>query len=55
MERIIADGADLFLELGPGKTLSGFLRKIDRNVKVLNVETIQDLEKLTEVREWNRK
>ena len=40
---------------GAGKTLSGFLRKIDRNVKVLNVETIQDLEKLTEVREWNRK
>ena len=55
IEQMRTAGADLFLELGPGKTLSGFLRKIDRSVKVINIETIQDLEKLKEVREWNRK
>ena len=48
VERMIADGVDVFIEIGPGKTLSGFLRKIDRNVTAKNVETVEDMEKLLE-------
>lgn len=47
MECMLADGVDTFIEIGPGKTLNGFLRKIDREAKVFNVEKVEDLEKLT--------
>lgn len=47
MERMLADGVDTFIEIGPGKTLAGFLRKIDREAKVFNVEKVEDIEKLT--------
>ena len=46
MERMLADGVDTFIEIGPGKTLTGFLRKISRDVTVYNVEKVEDLEKL---------
>lgn len=46
IERMIADGVDTFVEIGPGKTLSGFMRKIDKSMKVLNVEKVEDLDKL---------
>lgn len=44
MERMLADGVDTFIEIGPGKTLTGFLRKISRDVTVYNVEKTEDLE-----------
>lgn len=46
IERMIKDGTDTFIEIGPGKTLSGFMRKIDRNVLTYNIETMEDLEKV---------
>ena len=42
---MIADGVDTFIEMGPGKTLSGFMRKISRDVKMMNIETMADYEK----------
>lgn len=46
VERMIADGTDTFIEMGPGKTLSGFMRKINRNVKMYNIENMSDYEKV---------
>ena len=46
IERMITDGVDTFVEIGPGKTLSGFMRKINKEMKVYNVEKVEDLEKL---------
>ena len=46
VEKMIADGVDTFIEMGPGKTLSGFMRKIDRNVTMYNIENMADFEKV---------
>ena len=40
-----AFGADTYVEAGPGKTLCGFNKRIDRSLKNLNVENIASLEK----------
>ena len=45
---MIAEGVETFIEIGPGRTLSGFLRKISRQVTSLNVEKVEDLKKLEE-------
>lgn len=42
VERMIADGVEEFVEIGPGKTLSGFMRKINRDVSVSNIDTMDD-------------
>ena len=49
VERMIADGVDTFVEIGPSRTLSGFIRKINKDMKVYNVEKVEDLEKLDEL------
>ena len=46
MELLISDGVDTFVEIGPGRTLAGFLRKINREVKVYNVGTWEDVDKV---------
>ena len=46
VENMIADGVDIFVEIGPGKTLAGFMRKISRDVKVYNVSTWEDVDKV---------
>ena len=46
VEKMIAQGVDTFVEIGPGRTLAGFMRKINRNVKVYNIQTTEDAEKV---------
>lgn len=48
IRRMIDMGVTTFVEIGPGRTLSGFMREIDRNVKVFNVEDIKSLNKTLE-------
>ena len=48
VETMLADGVDTFIEIGPGKTLAGFMRKIDRTAKVYNVEKLEDVQKVVE-------
>lgn len=43
---MLADGVDTFIEVGPGKTLSGFVKTIDPSVRIRNIETMEDLQAL---------
>ncbi len=43
---MIEDGVDTFIEIGPGKTLAGFMKKIDKTVTVYNIEKLEDVDKV---------
>lgn len=48
MEAMIREGVDIFVEIGPGKTLAGFMKKISRDVKVYNIAVWEDVEKVAQ-------
>ena len=48
VEKMIAAGVDTFVEIGPGRTLNGFLHKIDRQVKGYNIRTWEEMQKVCE-------
>lgn len=48
VEKMIAAGVDTFVEIGPRRTLNGFLRKIDRQVKGYNIRTWEEMQKVCE-------
>lgn len=46
IEKLIDDGVTTFIEVGPKKSLCSFVKKIDRKLKIYNVEDMMSLEKL---------
>lgn len=46
VERMLKEGVDTFIEIGPGRTLTGFLKKINRDVAAFNIETVADMEEV---------
>ena len=44
METMLRSGVDIFVEIGPGKTLTGFLKKIAPDKKVMQIGTWKDIE-----------
>ena len=45
-ERLIDDGLEKFYEIGPGRVLTGLMRRINRKIKVVNISTLQAIKKL---------
>lgn len=46
MERLLADGVERFYEIGPGRVLTGLMRRIHRKTRVVNVSGIESVNKL---------
>ena len=46
IEKLLEEGVDTFIEIGPKKTLCGFVKKINRKLDIYNVEDIASLNKL---------
>jgi len=44
---MINDGVDHFIEIGPGKVLSGLVKRIDKNVKINTINNESDIKKLS--------
>ena len=49
VEKMIESGVDTFVEIGPGKSLTKFINKINPDCKAINIEKVEDLEKLQDL------
>lgn len=49
MEKMLENGVDTFVEIGPGKTLAGFMKRINKEVRMINIATVEDLEAAVEL------
>lgn len=49
IKEMIRQGVDLFIEVGPGSTLTNLIRKIDPGVEVLNIQAVGDMKTLLKV------
>ena len=47
MEKLIADGVERFYEIGPGRVLTGLMRRVDRKIKVVNVSKLDDIKDIS--------
>ncbi len=48
IRRIVSDGIDTFVEVGPGKVLSGLIKRIEPSAKLFNVEDVESLNRTVE-------
>ena len=48
MEQLIGDGVEKFYEIGPGRVLTGLMRRINRKIKVVNISSLESINKLLE-------
>jgi [acyl-carrier-protein] S-malonyltransferase len=48
MERLLGDGVEKFYEIGPGRVLTGLMKRINRKTKVINVSSSKAIEELLE-------
>ncbi len=48
MERLLTDGLEKFYEIGPGRVLTGLMRRINRKIKVVNVSSLDSINELLE-------
>ena len=41
---MVEEGVDTFVEIGPGKVLTGFVKKVDKDLKCININDVASLE-----------
>ena len=44
IEYMIKNGTNTFIEIGPGKVLSGLIKRVNKDVKILNIDTFEDIQ-----------